>query len=86
MLLTILLLIIADAVAHGAYLDSAHTPSNFGKLRVVTSSSFSDAEQMAAAGYLEGYLTAARINDHHYNLKHYFIHQLNASLEKPMQW
>lgn len=73
-------------MAHGAYLDSGHTPSNFGKLRVVASSSFSDAEQMAAAGYLEGYLTASRINDHHHNLKHYFIHQLNASLEKPMQW
>eukprot|EP00882_Tetradesmus_deserticola_P007826 GHRQ01008238.1.p1 GENE.GHRQ01008238.1~~GHRQ01008238.1.p1 ORF type:complete len:602 (+),score=264.47 GHRQ01008238.1:263-1807(+) len=35
---------------------------------------------------MEAYLTAARINDHHHNLKHYFIHQLNASLEKPMQW
>ncbi|WIA33202.1 hypothetical protein OEZ86_006348 [Tetradesmus obliquus] len=78
--------VLPDAVAHGAYLDSGHTPSNFGKLRVVASSSFSDAEQMAAAGYLEGYLTASRINDHHHNLKHYFIHQLNASLEKPMQW
>lgn len=32
------------------------------------------------------FVPAGRINDHHHNLKHYFIHQLNASLEKPMQW
>eukprot|EP00879_Flechtneria_rotunda_P007490 GHRR01007858.1.p1 GENE.GHRR01007858.1~~GHRR01007858.1.p1 ORF type:complete len:452 (+),score=148.73 GHRR01007858.1:378-1733(+) len=74
------------AVAHGVYVDSADTISNFGKLRISTSASFSDKDQMAAAGWLEGYLTAGRINDHHHNLHHYFVHQLNASLERPMQW
>lgn len=29
---------------------------------------------------------AARINDHHHNLKHYFLKQLDAKLEQPMQW
>lgn len=76
----------AGAVAYGVYLDSAQTISNFGKLRIVTSADHSDVEQMTAAGWLEGYLTAARINDHHHNLRHYFVKQLNASLDKPMQW
>lgn len=76
----------AGAVAYGVYVDSAHTMSNFGKLRIVTSAEHSDLDQMNAAGWLEGYLTASRINDHHHNLKHYFVHQLNASLDKPMQW
>jgi hypothetical protein len=31
-------------------------------------------------------VAAARINDHHHNLKHYFKHQLKANVEKPMQW
>eukprot|EP00775_Hariotina_reticulata_P011811 gene11811-11955_t len=74
------------AVALGVYVDSADTVSNFGKLRVTTSAEHSDFDQMSAAGFLEGYLTAARINDHHHNLKHYFINQLGAELEQPMQW
>lgn len=52
----------AGAVAHGAYLDSALTSSNFGKLRVSTSASYPDVEQMTAAGMLEGYLTAGAHN------------------------
>jgi hypothetical protein len=40
------------------YVDSAHTAANFGKLRVVTSAEFTDQQQMRAAGWLEGYLTA----------------------------
>jgi hypothetical protein len=113
------------------YVDSAHTVSNFGQLRLVTSAQHTDLQQMKAAGWLEGYLTAgrfpqtrhsvisscipypvtdplqqhmhetlspaclscipsapvtARINDHHHNLKHYFKHQLQAKLEKPMKW
>jgi len=75
-----------DAVAQGVYVDSAYTASNFGKLRIVTNGNFTDLQQMQAAGWIEGYLTAARVYDHHYNLKHYFKQQLNASLERPMAW
>jgi hypothetical protein len=39
-------------------LDSAHTRSNFGKLRISTSAHATDLQQMRAAGWLEGYLTA----------------------------
>jgi hypothetical protein len=48
----------AGAVAEGVYVDSADTISNFGKLRVTTSAAHSDIDQMSAAGFLEGYLTA----------------------------
>lgn len=130
------------AAAYGGYVDSSLTDSNFGKLRIVTSADASDEDQMAAAGFLEGWLTAGaqqtasgpprpppspsqppptknttstlhthntaalcipaaapcgvmallclfiagRINDHYHNVHHYFTHQLNASLERPMQW
>ncbi|GBF96124.1 hypothetical protein Rsub_08872 [Raphidocelis subcapitata] len=74
------------AAAHAAYLDASATPSNFGKLRVATSPAHADGDQAFAAGFLEGYLTAPRIADHHHNLKTYFITTLNASLEKPMSW
>ena len=47
-----------DAVAWGAYVDSAKTASNFGKLRVKTNSQYDDALQMRAAGFIEGYLSA----------------------------
>jgi hypothetical protein len=45
---------------------SQHT-SGFGQLRVQTSSSFSNSVQMQAAGFVEGYLTAAQIADHWHN-------------------
>lgn len=73
-------------VASGVYVDSALTPSNFGKLRLASSPLYSDADQMYAVGYLEGYITAARIFDHHHNLKSYFVKELNSSLDRPMQW
>ena len=41
---------------------------------------------MFAAGFLEGYLTAERIMDHHHNLHAYFTGTLNVSLAKPMAW
>jgi hypothetical protein len=40
------------------FVDSAHTASNFGKLRIRTSPSHTDTQQMRAAGWMEGYLTA----------------------------
>ena len=48
----------ADAVAQGVYVDSRHTASNFGKLRIVTLPGQPDTVQMAAAGYVEAWLTA----------------------------
>ena len=41
-----------------------------------------DAEQMFAAGYLEGWLTAERIYDHFFNMRAFF----NMTTPKPMQW
>lgn len=37
-----------------------HTPSNFGQFHVETFGNFPDTQQLYAAGYLEGYLTAGR--------------------------
>jgi hypothetical protein len=54
----------ADALAHGVYVDSGVTASNFGKLRIRTLPTAPDAEQAHAAGWLEGYMTAARMHDH----------------------
>jgi hypothetical protein len=53
---------------------------------VVTSAAHADADQAFAAGFLEGYLTAERIMDHHHNLYAYFTGTLNVSLAKPMAW
>jgi hypothetical protein len=50
--------VVAGAVAHGVFVDSAYTASNFGQLRVVTSADHTDLHQLKAAGWLEGYLTA----------------------------
>jgi hypothetical protein len=75
-----------NAVAWGSYLDGSHTVSNFGQLRVTTSGEYSDADQVFAAGWLEGYLSAPRIYQNFQNLHTYFIKTLNASLEEPMEW
>ena len=49
----------ADAVAHGRYVDAKHTPSYTGQLHLSTSGAYSDHDQMFAAGYLEGYMSAS---------------------------
>jgi hypothetical protein len=41
---------------------------------------------MYGAGYLEGWLTAARMYDNTLNMKDYFTNQLNASLSEPLEW
>lgn len=51
----------AGAVAHGGFTDSRHTRSGFGVLHVHTSAAFPDTQQMFAAGYLEGWLTAGKV-------------------------
>ena len=45
-------------MAHGSFTDSRHTRSGFGILHVHTSKVFPDTQQMFAAGFLEGWLTA----------------------------
>ncbi|KAL4421804.1 hypothetical protein ABPG77_009610, partial [Micractinium sp. CCAP 211/92] len=76
----------AGGVAWGSYLDSLHTRSNFGQLRVTTSGEHPDADQLYAAGYLEGYLTAHRIWDNWVNMFDYFTKAMGAEVEEPMRW
>ncbi|GFR40954.1 hypothetical protein Agub_g1618, partial [Astrephomene gubernaculifera] len=77
-----------QCAASATFVDSAYTASNFGKLRIVTGGDYSDADQVYAAGFIEGYLTAARIYDHHFNLRSYFDTMLNesAALELALDW
>ncbi|KAG2499896.1 hypothetical protein HYH03_002184 [Edaphochlamys debaryana] len=71
-----------DCAAHATFVDGASTLSGFGKLRVVTGAGYSDLDQAYGAGFVEGYLTAPRIYDHHYNLKRYFIEVLNETVNR----
>jgi hypothetical protein len=52
---------------------------------VTTSGEYNDDDQVFAAGFLEGYLTAERIVDNWHNLRDYFKGVMNASLEEPMK-
>ena len=45
-------------MAYARYVDAAQTHSYTGQLHLSTSEAFSDHDQMFAAGYLEGYMTA----------------------------
>ena len=45
-------------MAYARYVDAAQTRSYTGQLHLSTSEAFSDHDQMFAAGYLEGYMTA----------------------------
>lgn len=76
----------AGGLAWGSYLDSRHSPSNFGQLRVTTSGQHPDERQLQAAGFLEGYLTAQRIWDSFLNMRDYFKAGMGAEIEKPMRW
>ena len=51
----------AGSVARGSFKDAVHTPSNFGKFHVETFGNYPDRQQLYAAGYLEGYLTAGEL-------------------------
>ncbi|KAK2076982.1 hypothetical protein QBZ16_005210 [Prototheca wickerhamii] len=75
-----------DGVAWGRYVPGRHTASNFGQLTVNTSGAYSDEQQMFAAGFLEGYLTATEIEDNWSNMHTYFTQVMNASVERPMAW
>jgi hypothetical protein len=77
------------ALAWGSFVDATATASNFGQLRVATAPGAPRSDQAFAAGFLEGYLTAERIAQHHANLRTYFVDArvgMNASLEEPMAW
>ena len=73
-------------VAWGTFVDSSEKKSNFGVLEVHTSGEYGDEEQMFAAGFLEGYVTAKRISENFRNLHAYFTGTMNASLDAPMDW
>nr|QOL01101.1 putative extracellular protein CSOL_028 [Pseudococcomyxa simplex] len=60
------------ALATASYLDSLHTSSGWGQLSISTKAGSPDALQLYAAGFLEGYLTAHRISDHHANMEAFF--------------
>ena len=71
-----------DAVAWGEYAPASVSPSGTGTQHVATSGAASDADQMTAAGMVEGYLTAREIADYYQNTWTYFTSPtgLNASL------
>ena len=79
-----------EAVAWCEYADSSLTPSGTGHLHVATSGDFEDLDQMRAAGFVEGFVTARRIADHLLNTRDYFldpVRGLNASLDGgPLAW
>lgn len=75
-----------DDVAIAMYVHPSATKSNFGTLEVVTNGQYSDEEQMWAAGYVEGYVTAQEIAQQYENLHAYFESTMGADLEQPMEW
>ncbi|GAB4819731.1 hypothetical protein N2152v2_006777 [Parachlorella kessleri] len=73
----------AGAIATGAYIPGQHTPSGWAQLKVTTLGDFPDEDQMRAAGYLEGYLSAEQIHAHRHNVGAHF----NITSESPaVQW
>ena len=71
-----------DAAAFGSFHSSEGTKSGWAQLYVETSARYSDEEQMRAAGYLEGVLTAYEISAHHLNMESFF----DIKTEAPAQW
>ena len=71
-----------DAAAFGSFHSSEGTKSGWAQLYVETNARYSDEEQMRAAGYLEGVLTAYEISAHHLNMESFF----NIKTEAPAQW
>ena len=71
-----------DAVASGRFRSSEGTKSGWAQLYVETTAGYSDEEQMRAAGYLEGVLTAYEISAHHLNMDSFF----DIKTEAPAQW
>jgi hypothetical protein len=71
-------------VAWASYLDMADAPiSAFGELTVKSSSAYTDVEQMHAAGYVEGALTAGRIYEHYVNTNAWIVSQFKGGVIPP---
>ncbi len=73
---------LSGALCTGRFTDSVHTRSGFGVLHLHASPKASDADQMFAIGYLEGWLTAERVYDHFHNMRAFF----NMTTAEPVQW
>ena len=73
-------------MAAAFYKDAASTVSNFGQLHLRTNGSYADAEQMYAAGFAEGWVSAERIYDYYSNTLVYFKTIMRADLGKPLAW
>ena len=71
-----------DAIAVGSFQASHGTKSGWAQLYIETSKAFTDEQQMRAAGYLEGYLTAYEISAHHQNMESFF----DIKTDAPEQW
>ena len=71
-----------EAIAVGTFRSSRDTKSGWAQLYVKTRANASDHDQMQAAGYLEGFLTASEISSHHINMKSYF----NLTTDRPAKW
>ena len=55
-------------VASAQYESADSHVSNFAQLKIRSNEMYSDNEQMFAAGYVEGYLTAESIYQHYNNM------------------
>ena len=68
----------AEGMCVGTFEDglSVH---GWGILRVKTSQNFHDLDQVYAAGFVEGALTAKRIYEHYINMNDFFFSSLNSS-------
>eukprot|EP00775_Hariotina_reticulata_P010288 gene10288-10447_t len=73
------------APAWANYSHWSNHKSGFGQLHVCTSSAYSNAIQLQAAGFAEGYLTAPQIFDHWYNWRFWLNHQ-TSDLYRVFDW
>ena len=68
----------AEGLCVGTFADGLEV-DGWGVLRVKTSGNFHDMDQMYAAGFVEGALTAKRIYEHFHNLNDFFFSSTNAT-------
>lgn len=73
------------APAYANYSAASSHASGFGQLRVSTSPRFSNSVQMRAAGFVEGYLTAAQIADHAHN-QHAWLLTKTQQVDRICSW
>eukprot|EP00126_Sphaerothecum_destruens_P006490 Sdes_comp19381_c0_seq1m10668 len=68
----------AGSIAVGTFEDGLER-TGWGILRIKTSKNYADRDQMFAAGYLEGALTAHRIYQHYQNMFPFYFGKSNSS-------